>query len=249
MDTAIHTPVTSLKDRRILVTGGTTGIGRAIVRLMASEGARVFTFGRHKAELDDALQSTRDLGASAVDGMVADAASARDIARVFEASDSYLGGLDVLIDNAAVTGEGIADMANSEWRYAVEANLVGYMACAREAASRMQKGGHIVMIGSVSADIRGADSSVYVATKAGVQGFAEAFRKEMIKPGIKVSLIEPGTVGSDLDGASPQAQRQAIRRHEMLRAEDIAVAVHFVLTQPERTLISSMQVLPRMEED
>jgi NADP-dependent 3-hydroxy acid dehydrogenase YdfG len=230
------------------VTGGTTGIGRAIVRLMAAEGARVFTFGRHKAELDDALQSAAAFPGK-VDGMVADAASAKDVARVFEAADRSLGGLDVLVANAAVTGEGIADMENSEWRYAVEANLMGYMAFARDAVSRMKKGGHVVMIGSVSADIRGADSSVYVATKAGVQGFAEAFRKEMIKPGIKVSLIEPGTVGSDLDGISADEQRRQIRRHEMLRAEDIAVAVHFVLTQPERTLISSMQVLPRMEED
>jgi NADP-dependent 3-hydroxy acid dehydrogenase YdfG len=248
MDTTVHTPLTSLKNRRILVTGGTTGIGRAIVRLMASEGARVFTFGRHRDALQDALGSARELG-SDVDGMVADAANAKDIARVFDASDKFLGGLDVLIDNAAVTGEGVADMANSEWRYAVDVNLIGYMAFAREAAARMKKGGHIVVIGSVSADIRGADSSVYVATKAGVQGFTEAFRKEMIKPGIKVSLIEPGTVGSDLDDIPIHEQQKQIRKHEMLRAEDIAVAVHFVLTQPARTLISSMQVLPRMEED
>ncbi len=111
----------------------------------------------------------------------------------------------------------------------------------------MKKGGHIVLIGSVSADIRGKDSSVYVATKAGVQGFAEAFRKEMIDKNIKVTLIEPGTVGSDMQEDPPARQRKRIRKHEMLRAEDIAVAIHFTLTQPERTVISTMTVRPRMQ--
>jgi NADP-dependent 3-hydroxy acid dehydrogenase YdfG len=249
MASEIHTPITPLKDRRVLVTGGTTGIGRAIVRLLASEGAKVFTFGRHKQQLDETLEIVRNDGAGEVDGMVADAASAKDIAKVFDAADKYLGGLDVLIDNAAVSGDAIAGMANSEWRYVVEANLIGYMAFARDAAERMKEGGQIVMIGSVSADIRDKDSSVYVATKAGVQGFAEAFRKEMIEKGIRVSLLEPGTVGSDMQEASPSAQRKQIRNQEMLRAEDIAVAVQFILTQPTRTVISTISVRPLKQEN
>jgi NADP-dependent 3-hydroxy acid dehydrogenase YdfG len=248
MDSAIHTPITSLKGRRVLVTGGTTGIGRATVRLLASEGARVFTFGRHKDELTDALKAVKAAGGEA-DGMVADAASSKDIARVFARADSFLGGLDVLVDNAAISGDAIADMSNADWRYVVEANLVGYMAFARDGAERMKKGGHVILIGSVSADSRGKNSSVYVATKSGVQGFAEAFRKEMAEKNVKVTLIEPGTVGSDMQDDSPADQRKKIRKHEMLRAEDIAVAIHFALTQPERTVISAMTVRPRMETE
>jgi NADP-dependent 3-hydroxy acid dehydrogenase YdfG len=248
MDSALHTPITPLKDRRILVTGGTTGIGRAIVRLLGSEGSRVFTFGRHKAGLEDALKAARADG-SEVDGMVADAASVKDIARVFARAEKFLGGLDVLIDNAAVSGDALADTPDSEWRYIVEANLLGYMAFAREAATRMKKGGHIILIGSVSADNRDAGGSIYVATKAGVQGFAEAFRKEMIDKDVKVTLLEPGTVGSDMQEETPAQQRRKIKKHEMLRAEDIAVGVHYILTQPERCLVTTMTIRPRMQRN
>ncbi len=116
MDSSIHTPVTTLNGRRVLVTGGTTGIGRATVRLLASEGARVFTFGRHKAQLTETLKTVKADGAGAVAGMVADAASQKDIARVFSRADSFLGGLDVLIDNAAISGDAISGMADSQWR-------------------------------------------------------------------------------------------------------------------------------------
>src|SRR4051795_7478334 len=107
------------------------------------------------------------------------------------------------------------------------------MACAHEALARMRKhgGGHIVNVGSMSADVREKGSSVYVATKSGIQGMSEALRKEVNPLGIKVSLIEPGAVGTDMQQSqySPQEQREQIEQQAMLRAEDIAACVLYVI--------------------
>src|SRR5581483_28678 len=110
-----------------------------------------------------------------------------------------------------------------DWRYVIDTNLVGAMACAREGLLWMaeRKHGHIVIIGSMSAEREGKDSSVYVAGKSGLRGFAESFHKEARNKGVKVTLIEPGEVGSDMQEASPAEQRREIEAGRMLRAEDI----------------------------
>ncbi len=246
---SFHTSVTGLTGKRVMVTGGTTGIGRAVAGLLASEGARVFTFGRHRMELDDALAAVRSAGGE-IEGTVADIASARDVAAAFAASDRFLGGLDFLVNNAAVSVDGLVDMAEAEWRYGLEVDLTGQLACTMAGVERMSKaGGHIVFIGSVSADRRGPHSSVYVAAKAGLQAFADSFRREVAGRHIKVSLIQPGTVGTDMHDATPAEQRSQIRKQEILRAEDIAVAVHYVLTQPPRTVVGRLDVTPLIETD
>lgn len=101
----------------------------------------------------------------------------------------------------------------------------------------------------MSAVSRGKGSSVYVAAKSGVQGFAASFRGEMAPRNIKVGLIEPGLTGADFQYPeySDEEQRDAINAERMLRAEDIAAATHFMLTQPRRTTVSLMQVQPRLE--
>src|SRR6185436_15691423 len=112
-----------------------------------------------------------------------------------------------------------------------------------------KKKGHIVIIGSMSAEREGKGSSVYVAGKSGLRGFAESFHKEAREKGVKVTLIEPGQAGSNMQEASPREQRREIRKGTMLRAEDVAVAVHYVLTQPERCDVTFMQIRPHGEED
>jgi NADP-dependent 3-hydroxy acid dehydrogenase YdfG len=245
-----HTKFTGLSDRTVLVSGGTTGIGRAIAGLLAAEGARVFIFGRHATELGDALKSIRDDGGEA-EGMVADVTRPEDIDAVFEQARQNFGTLDIYLDNAGVSGDGVGEMAEAYWRYVVETNLVGAMATADKAAEWMaeRKSGHIVIIGSMSAERKGKSSSVYVATKSGLRGFAESFHREVREKGIKVTLIEPGLTGSDMIEDPPEKQREKIARAEMLRAEDIAVAVHYVVTQPARCDVTFLQVRPHIEAE
>jgi NADP-dependent 3-hydroxy acid dehydrogenase YdfG len=123
------------------------------------------------------------------------------------------------------------------------------MAMAHEAIERMKpnKKGHIVNIGSMSADTREKDSSVYVATKAGIQGFSEALRKEVNPMGIKVTLIEPGKVGTDMQPESPSEQRKLEGKMEMLKAEDIAACVVYTLTQPKRCDVVMVQIRPHLQ--
>jgi NADP-dependent 3-hydroxy acid dehydrogenase YdfG len=245
----VHTKYEGIKDKCILISGGTTGIGRATARLLGSYGARIFVYGRHEPELDEALAEINETGAE-VGGMVADQADLEDVKAVFEEIDKRWGRLDIIINNAALGAEGIGDMENEDWKYIVDSNLCGYMACTKEALKRMekQKSGHIVFIGSMSADEREAGSSVYVATKAGIQGFTEALRKEANEKGIKVSLIEPGAVGTDMQtSVPPDEQRKKEKEGTMLKAEDIAVAVHYVLTQPQRCDVVMLQIRPHLQ--
>jgi NADP-dependent 3-hydroxy acid dehydrogenase YdfG len=238
----------SLADKRILITGGTTGIGRATALLLAMEGARVFTFGRHTKELNDAMADFKDAGD--ITTTTADTAVIEDVRRVFNEAEEKLGHIDVLINNAALAAQGIVDTDFDDCAYVVGTNLLGYMACAQESVKRMRKRGqgHIVNVGSMSADVREKNSSVYVATKAGIQGFSEALRKEVYELGIKVSLVEPGAVGTDMQPVSVPDQVKKQQNAEMLKAEDIARCIRFCLTQPRRCEVVSMQVKPHRQE-
>ncbi|MGA0557935.1 SDR family oxidoreductase [Larkinella sp. VNQ87] len=243
-----HTAFETLEGKRIVITGGTTGIGRAIALLLGSSGAHIFTFGRHQEQLDETLTAIRQAG-GLVDGTVADSASGDDIRRVFQEADEKLGGLDILINCAALAAGSLSEMEDADWRYVLQTNLGGYLAATKEALSRLQpqKRGHIVLVGSMSADVREEGSSVYVATKAAIQGFAESLRKEVNPDGIKVSLVEPGAVGSDMQNTAPDEERAKQKTGEMLKAEDIAVCVYYILTQPLRCDVVAVQIRPHLQ--
>jgi NADP-dependent 3-hydroxy acid dehydrogenase YdfG len=238
----------TVSEKRVLITGGTTGIGRATTLLLAEKGARIFTFGRHEKELNEALAGFRNVSQN-VHGTTADASKREDVRRVFAEADKNLGGIDVLINNAALGAGSVLDTKFEECEYVVRSNLLGYMACVYEAVPRMkaQRGGHIVNVGSMSADVREKGSSIYVATKAAIQGFSEALRKEVNELGIKVSLIEPGAAGTDMQPVSVPDQHKKEQQAEMLKAEDIAQCIYYCLTQPARCDVVSVQIRPHLQ--
>jgi 3-hydroxy acid dehydrogenase/malonic semialdehyde reductase len=240
---------TSLAGKRILVTGGTTGIGLATVTLLAREGARVLTFGRHQASLDEALDSARgDRGS--VEGVVADAATKQGIDQVYAALDERFGGIDMLVTCAALGAEPIHEMAEDAWRYVVETNLIGTLAAARRAIKRMERqgGGHLLFVGSISNEIKAEGESVYAATKAGIQAFAETLRKEVADKNIKVSVIQPGSVSTPMQECSDEEKQQAITQHEMLYAEEVADVIAFALTRSERADIVNLRIEPQIQK-
>lgn len=242
-----HTEQPDLKGRKAIVTGGTTGIGRAIAILLASYGVKVFTCGRDKEHLGDALARIGEVGAG--DGIAADLSKSKDVDRFFSAAADYLGRIDIAIVNAAVPANALAETSEEDTRYQLETDFVSYIITTQEAAKRMKKGGDIILIGSMSAVSRKGGSSIYVAAKSGIQGFAASLRQELAEQDIKVGLIEPGFIGADFQYPDfpPEKQRELIHEHRMLRAEDIAVATHFMLTQPRRTAVSLMRVETRLE--
>ena len=241
-----HTAQTSLKGKKVAITGGTTGIGRATAVLLASEGAKVFICGRNPDHLEDALKRIREVGDG--DGLSIDLAERGSAERFFDAANEYLGGIDVAVVNAAIPADGLSTMEAEEVRYAVATDFTAYIMSAHAANERMAAG-DIILIGSMSAHNLGPDSTVYAGMKAGIAGFAEALRRELGPKGIKVSLIEPGLVGADFHYPELPADKQVelINKEKMLRAEDIAVGIHYLLTQPSRTVVQQLVIVPRVQ--
>lgn len=243
-----HTEMPSLEGKRVLISGGTTGIGRAIAILLASEGAKVFVCGRTPEHLDDALQRIREVGEG--DGINVDLTRQEEVERFVNEGEKYLGGIDVAVINAALPVNTLEETDKRTIRYTLETNLVGFVETAKFASDKMKAGSDIVIIGSMSSVSQEAGSSVYVAAKTGVEGFATSLRKELAKKDIKVGIIQPGLTGTDMQYPEypPEKQREMIHKHEMLRAEDIAVAAQYMLTQPRRSLVSMIHVEPRIAE-
>ncbi len=227
----------------VLITGGTTGIGRATALMLLARGASVFIFGRHQRELDDAVAEAKggDLA-----GITADQADPLEVERVFAAVDRRWPHLDVLINNAAVGGDDLTRETDADIACIVNSNVCGYLYCTRQALQRMKvrKAGHIINIGSITAEKLKAGGEIYTATKSAVRGFSESIRKTVQECGIKVSLIEPGKTGTDLIEASLEEQREKEALLEMLKAEDVAEAVCFCLRQSRRAVITSLQIEP-----
>jgi len=215
---------------------------------LVAAGAHVLIFGRQEKELNDALESIREAGFGEARGLTADTAKPEDVKRVFDQAEAEFGGVDILVRNAALAAEGVQEMSPDAWRRVVDVNLSGYIAFCQEAVQRMKaKGrGQIVNVGSMSAKVREKGSSVYVATKAGIEGFTEALRKEVNELGIRVSLIEPGLVGTDMTASKvpPEEQPKKQEEGQMLKAEDIAECIYYTLIQPERCDVVLVQIRP-----
>ncbi|WP_343615979.1 SDR family oxidoreductase [Flavobacterium sp.] len=240
----------NIAQKRIIVTGGTTGIGKAIADLLVSLGGRVLIFGRNENDLNNAMHDIKSKSSSGeIYGISADVTNKEDIRMIWERADHLFGGVDILINNAALGAESITDGNYDEWKYILETNVLGYMAFAREAVDRMtiQKSGHIINIGSMSAESKEKRSPIYVATKTATRGFSTSLRKGINALGIKVTLIEPGAVTSDMQQDPKEVQKEKIKKMEMLKAEDIAMSVAFCLSQHKRCDIVSMQVRPHLQ--
>jgi NADP-dependent 3-hydroxy acid dehydrogenase YdfG len=236
-----------LQGRTAIVTGGSTGIGRATVLALASMGVAVLTNARTEEHLAEASADFADVD-TPVRTVLADLSGREGVAALFTAAERAFDRLDILVCNAAVAAGSATDSDYERMEYVVRTNLLGYLACAQAALARMraQGEGHIVLVGSMSADVREVGSSVYVATKAGIQGFAESLRKEVNEQGIRVSLIEPGATGSDMQ-PDPQTHDQQARDEQLLRADDVAAAVSFCLAQPSRSDVVRLDLRPHLQ--
>lgn len=239
---------TEIKGKNVLITGGTTGIGRATAKLLIGMGTNVMVFGKNKQHLDDALRELQGIGNNFF-GMIADVANKEEVDAVFREFDNTFGNIDILINNAAMPARSIVKTEYLEWKYVVEVNILGYLYCSNEAIKRMKKNGsgHIINIGSLSAKGREADADVYVATKSAIEGFSESLRKQVNRYGIKVSLIEPGSVATNMVKESKAEQVKLQNEFIMLKPEDIAEAIVFCLTRPKRCDIICLEIRPHKQ--
>lgn len=239
----------SITGKSILVTGGTTGIGRATAILLASLGADIITCGLNEEHLEDALQDIRKTAKGSVHGFITDLGTEEGVKKAFDEVDKHVTSLDILINNAALPYGSITEGNYADWKRIVDTNLLGYLGCAGEAVRRMKtKGeGHIVNIGSMSANVREEASSVYVATKSGIQGFSESLRKQVNPFGIKVTVIEPGAVDTDMQAEDTETKKDNVDKGEMMAATDIAAAVLYAISQPQRCDVVELKIRPHLQ--
>jgi NADP-dependent 3-hydroxy acid dehydrogenase YdfG len=249
METINRLGETNINGKSVVITGGTTGIGRATAIALLRQGANVIITGQDPQHMEDALRDMKQIDQGKVTGVLSDLATKEGVLKVFEEADKWFSKLDVLINNAGISHDSVMEGSYEDWAYVINTNLLNYIACTRYALDRMQKNkaGHIINIGSMSAEGKHKGSSVYVATKSGVRGFSTSLRKEANEMGIRVTLIEPGSTGADMQEISPEEQREKIAKKEMLKAEDIAASVLYVLTQPERCDIVDLKIRPVYE--
>jgi NADP-dependent 3-hydroxy acid dehydrogenase YdfG len=249
-----------LENTVALVTGASSGIGQASAWTLAAQGATVALVARRAERLEALGAEIADAGGTALP-IEADVGEREQAERAVAHAVEELGRIDVLVNNAGVMLLGpIADAPAEEWEQMIEVNLLGLMYTARAALPHLLEAAEgeprrvadLVNISSVAGRTARKGSGVYNATKFGVGAFSESLRQEVTRRHVRVSLVEPGAVATELQGHNrPEVREQIERRFEdmdILQAEDIAEAIAYVVTRPRHVAINELLVRPTEQE-
>lgn len=233
--------------RVALITGASSGIGRATARALHGLGMRVAVTGRRQERLE-ALKA--ELGAELLP-LPCDLRELRSIEDVFAQTLAAWGGVDVLVNNAGIGHETPLIGGNPEyWREMLEVNVLALCACTSRAVLDMQRRGvegHVIHISSMAAHRVPSGSGVYSATKYAVRSLTEGLRQELRELGspVRVSSISPGYVETEFHSRYFQSEaraQEAYRRYPVLQPEDIASSVVHALTAPPHMQIHDILV-------
>lgn len=216
----------------VLVTGASRGIGKAIAQRFAQEGC--FVIGTATSEKGAELIGDY-LNESGGIGRVLDVCSNEDIDQLFEEIDSVYGGINVLVNNAGITKDGLLmRMKDEDWNNVIDTNLTSIYRMSRRAVRGMMKArqGRIINITSVVGQMGNAGQANYAATKAGAEGFSRALAREIGSRGVTVNCVAPGFVETDmteaLDERLVNSMLDAVPLGRMAQPEEIAAAVSFL---------------------
>lgn len=243
-----------------LVTGASSGIGQATARRMAADGARVVLVARRADRLRDLAAELTDGGGSA-QVVEADVTEREQAEGAVAAAVEEHGRLDVLVNNAGVMLLGpIADAPVEEWQQMVQVNVLGLLYCAKAALPHLlaaaeqepRRTADLVNISSVAGRQVRLGSGVYNATKHAVGAFSESLRQEVTGRHVRVSLIEPGAVATELTSHNRPEIRDSIKQRfadmERLSADDIADAIAYVVGRPRHVAVNEVLIRPTQQE-
>jgi NADP-dependent 3-hydroxy acid dehydrogenase YdfG len=244
-----------------LVTGASSGIGEATAKRLAAEGATVAVAARRLDRLEKLAREIDDAGgkALAIEADVTDRAAAEALV---ERTATELGRLDTVVNNAGVMLLGSSlDADIEEWERMVDLNVKGLLYVAKAALPHLIEAADegprlvtdMVNISSVAGRRAREGSAVYNATKFGVGAFSEALRQEVTERHVRVSLVEPGAVITELASHNrPEVQEQMKGRFgsiERLEADDIADAISYIVTRPRHVAINEILVRPTEQKN
>ena len=236
-----YTPIVEIRGASVLITGAGRGIGRALARSLAAEGARLTLVARTRSDLDALAAEVRERGGTALvhaGDIRRPEVCAAAVARAVEAH----GGLQVLVNNAAVaTFTKVGETSDDDWARVIDTNLTAPFRLTRAALPHLsERGGHVVMISSLAGQNAVAGMASYCASKAALDHFAACLMLEVRHQGVKVTTIAPGSVATGFGGRSEASPQDAW----MLQAEDIAATVLHVLRMRDDAHLSRAEMRP-----
>jgi NADP-dependent 3-hydroxy acid dehydrogenase YdfG len=250
-----------LKGTVALVTGASSGIGEATARELAEHGASVSLVARRKDRLDALAEVVTSAGGTAM-SIEADVTQQAEAIEAVERTVRELGRLDILINNAGVMLLGpVEDAPTEEWDRMIAINVKGLLYCAHAALPHLLKAADseprrvadMVNVSSVAGRMVRLGSGVYALTKHGIGAFSESLRQEVTKRHVRVCLVEPGAVTTELaTHLRPEIRDQMMQRFggiERLEAGDIADAIAYVVTRPRRMAVNEILVRPTEQEN
>ncbi|PYU22353.1 MAG: short-chain dehydrogenase [Acidobacteria bacterium] len=233
----------NLRNATALITGGSSGIGRAIAQMLASSGAQIAITGRDKVRLSETAQALKALS------IVADVANEADVERTYREVFKALGELDILVNNAGVgVFKNLVEFDRSSFESVFATNVTGAMLMAREAAKHFipRQRGNIVNIAS-TAGLRGAPTgTAYYASKFALRGMTECWRAELRRYNIRVFLINPSEVLTNFFAAAGLSQKENATK---LRGEEIAYMVKAVLEMDDRGFTPELSIFATNPKD
>ena len=243
------------KGRTALVTGASSGIGRAVALQLAKDGMTVVACARRAGRLEELTAEAASFGAT-IRPMAVDLRREAAILEMFSAIRDLHGGVDVMVNNAGLGfDEPLMSGDTERWREILEVNVLALCVCTREAVADMRAGrddGHVIHVGSMAGHRVPRSSGVYSASKYAVRSLTESLRLELRKAGsgIRVSAISPGFVQTEFSeryNDSSEVGQATYGQFKCLTAEDVARAVRFVVSSPPHVQFHDLLVRPTQQ--
>ncbi|KJH63797.1 SDR family oxidoreductase [Acinetobacter calcoaceticus] len=239
-----------LESKVIIITGASSGIGKASAKMLAAEGAKVIAVARNQERLNELVNEVTKHG-DQITGFVADVTNLDDVKKLAQFAKDTYGSVDILINNAGLMLFSYwSDLAIDDWNKMIDTNIKGYLNAIAGVLPIMleQKSGQILNMDSVAGHQVDPAAGIYCATKFFVQAMTESMRKDLgVNHGIRVNTVSPGVINTGWADkvTDPEGRKAAQELNKIaIDPDDVARAVVYALNQPENVTVNDLIISP-----